>query len=62
MTNRSIGGSRIGWDGCLLEDLKCRHENLSKKLHNHIFGPEILHTKSALIATIFTHNETAQMH
>ena len=35
---------------------------LSKNLHNQIFGPEILHTKTAQIATIFIHNETAQMH
>ena len=36
--------------------------NLSKILHDQIFGPKILHTRSANIATNFTHNETAEMH
>ena len=31
---------------------------LSKNLHDRIFGPKILHTKSASIATIFTQKET----
>ena len=30
--------------------------NLSKNLHDHIFGPKVLHTKNAYIWTIFTHN------
>ena len=33
--------------------------DLSKKLHDRIFGQQILHTKSAYIATIFTKKETA---
>ena len=32
--------------------------DLSKKLHDRVFRPKILHTKSACIATIFTHNKT----
>ena len=33
--------------------------DLSKNLHKRIFGPKILHTKSAYIATISTQKETA---
>ena len=36
-----------------------RLEICQKKLHDQIFGPEILHTKKALIATIFAQKETA---
>ena len=37
----------------------CQTGDLSKNLHGRIFGPKILHTKSAYIAAIFTQKETA---
>ena len=36
--------------------------DLSKNLHDRIFGPKILHTESAYIVTIFTQKETAKTH
>ena len=36
---------------------KGKHE-ICQILHDQIFGPEVLHTEGAQIATTFTHNKT----
>ena len=40
----------------------CRHEICQKIYTIRFLGQKFVHTKSEKIATIFTHNETAQMH
>ena len=46
----------------ILDEIQNGHPDLrfvKKKLHAQIFGPQILHTKSANIVTILTQKETA---
>ena len=52
MANGIIIAGNLSWGGNQTWDL-------SKNLRDLIFGPKILHTKSAEMATIFTKKETA---